>query len=435
MSGIVHTYYAVALAPAIAALVGAGAVDMWKLRERTRFGGLVLGRRGPRLGDLVLAAPRADAGLRARPRDRGSSIVGVSASVMLAFPTIATGRRPALAAAALAVAVLLADRSPTASETVASAHSGGDPSAGPAVAGGGGFGGGGGNGGPPAGAAGFGGGGFGGGGIDQATVDYLVANQGQASWLVATVSAGTAGSIELSTGRPVMAMGGFSGSDPAPTLAELQGYIASGQLRFVILGAAARAAEGVRAATAAWRASGTPGSRRPARWRTPVPARPRSMTAQARSSDHRPHDRSNGHRGVGPVGRDRLRGDVRPRDGPSAGHAAPSGTAAPAGSASSAALTIAADPQDDPAIVASVQASVVTITISAGRGQRRRHGHRPDGRWPDPDQRPRGGRRWRDHGDPPGRPHLRCDPRGGRRGGRPGGHPGQHDRADPGQAR
>ncbi len=50
------------------------------------------------------------------------------------------------------------------------------------------------------------------------------------------------------------------------------------------------------------------------------------------------------------------------------GHAAPSGTAAPAGSASSAALTIAADPQDDPAIVASVQASVVTITISAGRG-------------------------------------------------------------------
>ncbi len=49
------------------------------------------------------------------------------------------------------------------------------------------------------------------------------------------------------------------------------------------------------------------------------------------------------------------------------GQAVPSGTAAPAASTTAAALAIAADPQDDPAIVASVQASVVTITISAGR--------------------------------------------------------------------
>jgi hypothetical protein len=33
-----------------------------------------------------------------------------------------------------------------------------------------------------------------------------------------------------------MAMGGFSGSDPTPTLAELQADIASGQLRFVLVG-------------------------------------------------------------------------------------------------------------------------------------------------------------------------------------------------------
>ena len=78
--------------------------------------------------------------------------------------------------------------------------------------------------------------GFGGGSVDQATLDYLVANRGSATWLVATMSAGAGGSIELATGQPVMAMGGFSGSDPTPTLAELQAYIASGQLRFVILG-------------------------------------------------------------------------------------------------------------------------------------------------------------------------------------------------------
>ena len=33
-----------------------------------------------------------------------------------------------------------------------------------------------------------------------------------------------------------MAMGGFMGSDPAPTLAELQGYVRDGGLRFVLLG-------------------------------------------------------------------------------------------------------------------------------------------------------------------------------------------------------
>lgn len=33
-----------------------------------------------------------------------------------------------------------------------------------------------------------------------------------------------------------MAMGGFTGSDPAPTLSELQAYVASGQLRFVLVG-------------------------------------------------------------------------------------------------------------------------------------------------------------------------------------------------------
>ena len=43
MSGIVHTYYAVALAPAVAALVGAGVVELWRLRERSWVGGLVLG--------------------------------------------------------------------------------------------------------------------------------------------------------------------------------------------------------------------------------------------------------------------------------------------------------------------------------------------------------------------------------------------------------
>ena len=53
---------------------------------------------------------------------------------------------------------------------------------------------------------------------------------------MAARGSGTAGSIELATGLPVMAMGGFSGSDATPTLAQLEAYVASGDLRYVLGG-------------------------------------------------------------------------------------------------------------------------------------------------------------------------------------------------------
>ena len=72
--------------------------------------------------------------------------------------------------------------------------------------------------------------------LDTATLDYLVANQGSATWLVAVSDATSAGQVELATGRAVMAMGGFTGSDNALTLAQLQALVASGELRFVAVG-------------------------------------------------------------------------------------------------------------------------------------------------------------------------------------------------------
>ena len=91
---------------------------------------------------------------------------------------------------------------------------------------------------PPTGPSGFasGGPGMGNAATDSALVGYLVAHQGTATWIVAATSAGEAGPIELATGLPVMAMGGFTGSDPAPTLDQLKVYVASGQLRYVLAG-------------------------------------------------------------------------------------------------------------------------------------------------------------------------------------------------------
>lgn len=46
-------------------------------------------------------------------------------------------------------------------------------------------------------------------------IAYLEKHQGGATWLVAVSSAQEASSIILKTGRPVIAMGGFTGTDPA----------------------------------------------------------------------------------------------------------------------------------------------------------------------------------------------------------------------------
>ena len=42
--------------------------------------------------------------------------------------------------------------------------------------------------------------------------------------------------LQLASGVPVMPMGGFMGSDPAPTLAQFQEYVATGQVRYFVEG-------------------------------------------------------------------------------------------------------------------------------------------------------------------------------------------------------
>lgn len=80
-----------------------------------------------------------------------------------------------------------------------------------------------------------------GGGSTQASpalIRYLEANQGSAKFLVATPNASTAEPLILSTNKPVMAMGGFSGSDPILTTSSLQTLINSGAVRFFLINAA-----------------------------------------------------------------------------------------------------------------------------------------------------------------------------------------------------
>ncbi|WP_241684720.1 hypothetical protein [Actinomadura sp. J1-007] len=66
-------------------------------------------------------------------------------------------------------------------------------------------------------------------------VSYLEERQGDADWLLAVGSAQEASALILQTGRPVIAMGGFTGSDPAMTVRELQRYAKEGRLHYVLV--------------------------------------------------------------------------------------------------------------------------------------------------------------------------------------------------------
>lgn len=63
----------------------------------------------------------------------------------------------------------------------------------------------------------------------------LLKNAGT-KWAAATVSSNSAAPLQLASDQPIMAMGGFTGSDPAPTLAEFQAYVAAGDVRYFISG-------------------------------------------------------------------------------------------------------------------------------------------------------------------------------------------------------
>ena len=68
-----------------------------------------------------------------------------------------------------------------------------------------------------------------------ALINYLEAHQGNAKYLVATASSNTADSIILATNKPVMALGGFNGSDPILTTSQLAALVKSGTVRFFLL--------------------------------------------------------------------------------------------------------------------------------------------------------------------------------------------------------
>ena len=70
---------------------------------------------------------------------------------------------------------------------------------------------------------------------DAKLIQYLEAKQGHTRYLVATLDVATAAPIILDTGKPVMALGGFTGTDPILTVQQLQSLVSNGTVRFFLL--------------------------------------------------------------------------------------------------------------------------------------------------------------------------------------------------------
>jgi 4-amino-4-deoxy-L-arabinose transferase-like glycosyltransferase len=267
--GIIHSYYTVALAPATGALVGIGAVTLWRLRWHAAARiALAFGVAGTAVWASVLLSRSAEW----LPWLRWVVLaLGITSALAILVADQLT-RRVTIAVAAVALSSAMLAPAAYSLQTAATAHTGSLPSAGPTVAGTRGFGSGGGGGGPQGGFGGrtgqatpsFGGGaapggtppsgtttgrtptgataGGGIGGLLDASTPgaaltaLLEKDSSSYTWVAAAIGAQTAAGYQLATGLPVASLGGFNGSDPWPTLDAFKALVTDGRVHYFIAG-------------------------------------------------------------------------------------------------------------------------------------------------------------------------------------------------------
>lgn len=233
MTGITHSYYTVVLAPAIGALVGIGAVTGWDGR-RTWFGRatltVMLAVTGGWAWVLLGRTPGWFPWLRlAIALAAGAAACLVLANTVLARSGLRGRFRLALGASPVALGLAAALGGPLAYsvQTAATPHGGSSPSAGPsraaAVA--------------PRAPVPVGGHGRST-GNGASLVELLERGAPGYRWAAAVVGSANAASMELSTGGdPVMAVGGYAATDPAPPLAEFQRMVAAHEVHYFVTNA------------------------------------------------------------------------------------------------------------------------------------------------------------------------------------------------------
>jgi 4-amino-4-deoxy-L-arabinose transferase-like glycosyltransferase len=71
---------------------------------------------------------------------------------------------------------------------------------------------------------------------DADVVAALRSDAGSYTWVAAAVGSQNAAGLQLASQQPVMAIGGFNGSDPSPTLAQFQQDVSEGRIHYFLQG-------------------------------------------------------------------------------------------------------------------------------------------------------------------------------------------------------
>ncbi len=79
---------------------------------------------------------------------------------------------------------------------------------------------------------------------DSQLVQYILQHQHGATWLVAVASANESAAIQLTSGQPVMAVGGFNGSDTPLTLEQFKQLVRDGKVNYYAIGSHGRGGGG-----------------------------------------------------------------------------------------------------------------------------------------------------------------------------------------------
>jgi 4-amino-4-deoxy-L-arabinose transferase-like glycosyltransferase len=215
MQGVIHAYYSLSIAPAVAAMFAIGVSQMWARRESWWC-------------RIALAATLLTTGLWSwwtlegnagwLPGLKWAVLVATAVASLALLGVWATRPRRGVVVALLGVAVVgaLAGPAAYAVATVAVPHEGGGPSVGPARAGGRGM------------------GNWGSRAVDSPDLDALL-EATSTPWSAAIDRSAAAAGLELSTNTAVMAIGGFSGTDPTPTLSQFQDDVAHHRVAYYIV--------------------------------------------------------------------------------------------------------------------------------------------------------------------------------------------------------
>ena len=212
-SGTIHPYYVVTMAPAVAALVGIGAPYIWQAYTRrtkvawilplsialtTILSIIMLGYSNywPWLMWLVM-------------------IAGGVATILTLLPLSQTKRLKQIILV-LAITAGMAAPIVFSVSTIATAHSGSIPTAGP-------------------GASAMSNTNNESARAESTLVSFLLENRHGTTWLAAVNSANESAPIQLSSGQPVMAIGGFNGSDSTLTLSQFKQLVKQGKVRYYVV--------------------------------------------------------------------------------------------------------------------------------------------------------------------------------------------------------